>query len=151
MAIELPRDANGQIIPLDTTMMYRNDNSQFHVTDFFYEARLDKWFARSGSECIETNKLYLESKKKVAEYRAEDVLVNRPKKTTPQNAAQANKGVTLSTLPEYATPNEWAEAFNVSVRTVYRMCSLGELMTVKVRGSILICRDLSFVLLGLDR
>lgn len=144
-------DANGRVIPLDTTMMYRNDNSQFHVTDFFYEARPDKWFARSGSECIETNKLYLESKKKVAEYRAEDVLVNRPKKTTPQNAAQANKGVTLSTLPEYATPNEWAEAFNVSVRTVYRMCSLEELMTVKVRGSILICRDLSFVLLGLDR
>ena len=151
MAIKLPMDANGRVIPLDTTMMYRNDNSQFHVTDFFYEARRDKWFARRGSECIETNKLYLESKKKVAEYRAEDVLVNRPKKTTPQNAAQANKGVTLSTLPEYATPNEWAEAFNVSVRTVYRMCSLGELMTVKVRGSILICRDLSFVLLGLDR
>lgn len=151
MAIKLPMDANGRVIPLDTTMMYRNDNSQFHVTDFFYEARPDKWFARSGSECIETNKLYLESKKKVAEYRAEDVLVNRPKKTTPQNAAQANKGMNLSTLPEYATPNEWAEAFNVSLRTVYRMCSLGELMTVKVRGSILICRDLSFVLLGLDR
>lgn len=142
MAIRLPRDANGHVIPLDTTMMYRNDNSQFHVTDFFYEAKPDKWFARSGSECIETNKLYLDSK---------DVLVNRPKKTTSQNAAQANKGVTLSTLPEYATPNEWAEAFNVSLRTVYRMCSLGELMTVKVRGSILIYRDSSFVLLGLDR
>lgn len=106
MAIKLPMDANGHVVPLDTTMMYRNDNSQFHVTDFFYEARPRRWFARSGSECIETNKLYLESKKKVAEYRAEDVLVNRPKKTTPQNAAQANKGVTLSTLPEYATPNE---------------------------------------------
>lgn len=151
MAIELPRDANDQIIPHDTTMMYRENGNQFHVTDLFYEARPGKWMARQGSECIETNKLYLDSKKKVAEYRAEDVLVNRPKKTTPQNAAQANKGVTLSTLPEYATPNEWAEAFNVSVRTVYRMCSLGELMTVKVRGSILICRDLSFVLLGLDR
>lgn len=88
---------------------------------------------------------------KDAKYRAEDVLVNRPKKTTSQNAAQANKGVTLSTLPEYATPNEWAEAFNVSLRTVYRMCKDGELMTVKVRGSILIYRDLSFVLLGLDR
>lgn len=57
--------------------------------------------------------------------------------------------MTLSTLPEYATPNEWAEAFNVSLRTVYRMCSLGKLMTVKVRGSILIYRDSSFVLLGL--
>lgn len=142
MAIELPRDANGQIIPLESTMMYRNDNSQFHVTDFFYEAKSDKWFARSGGECIETNKLYLDSK---------DVLVNRHKKTIPQNAAQSNKGVTLSTLPEYATPNEWAEAFNVSLRTVYRMCSLGELITVKVRGSILIYRDSSFVLLGLDR
>lgn len=151
MAIKLPMDANGRVIPLETTMMYRSDNSQFHVTDFFYEARPRRWFARSGSECIETNKLYLESKKKVAEYRAEDVLVNRPKKTTPQNAAQANKGVNLSTLPEYATPNEWAEAFNVSLRTVYRMCSLGELMTVKVRGSILIYRDSSLVLLGLDR
>lgn len=142
MAIELPRDANGQIIPLDTTMMYRENGNQFHVSDLFFEARPRRWFARSGSECIETNKLYLDSK---------DVLVNRPKKTTPQNAAQANKGVTLSTLPEYATPNEWAEAFNVSLRTVYRMCSLGELMTVKVRGSILIYRDSSFVLLGLDR
>lgn len=78
-------------------------------------------------------------------------VLNRPKKTTPQNAAQTNKGVTLSTLPEYATPSEWAEAFNVSVRTVYGMCSRGELMTVKVRGSILIYRDSSFVLLGLDR
>lgn len=61
------------------------------------------------------------------------------------------KGVTPSMIPEYATPNEWAEAFNVSVRTVYGMCKDGKLMTVKVRGSILICRDMSFVLLGLDR
>lgn len=61
------------------------------------------------------------------------------------------KGVTPSMIPEYATPNEWAKAFNVSVRNVYRMCSLGELMTVKVRGNILIYRDSSFVLLGLDR
>lgn len=142
MAIELPRDANGAIVPFSTTMMYRDNGNQFHVSDFFFEARPRRWFARSGSECIETNKLYLDSK---------DVLVNRPKKTIPQNAAQANKSVTLSTLPEYATPNEWAEAFNVSLRTVYRMCSLGKLMTVKVRGSILIYRDSSFVLLGLDR
>lgn len=61
------------------------------------------------------------------------------------------KGVTPSTIPEYATPNEWAEAFNVSLRTVYRMCKDGELMTVGAPGSILICRDMSFVLLGLDR
>lgn len=52
------------------------------------------------------------------------------------------KGVTPSTIPEYATPNEWAEAFNVSVRTVYRMCKDGELMTVRTPGSIRICRDM---------
>lgn len=44
------------------------------------------------------------------------------------------KGVTPSTIPEYATPNEWAAAFNVSVRTVYRMCKDGELMTVRTPG-----------------
>lgn len=64
MAIELPRDANGQIIPLDTTMMYRDDNNQFHVTDFFYEAKPDKWFARSGSECVEVNRLHLDTYEK---------------------------------------------------------------------------------------
>lgn len=106
MAIGLPKDASGAIVPFSTTMMYRENGNQFHVSDLFFEARPRRWFARSGSECIETNKLYLDSK---------DVLVNKPKKTIPQNAAQANKGVTLSTLPEYATPNEWAEAFNVSL------------------------------------
>lgn len=64
---------------------------------------------------------------------------------------EMSKGVTPSTIPEYATPNEWAEAFNVSLRTVYRMCKDGELMTVRTLGSIRICRDMSFVLLGLDR
>lgn len=61
------------------------------------------------------------------------------------------KGVTPFTLPEFATPNEWAEAFNVSLGTVYKMCKDGELMTVRTPGSIRICRDMSFVLLGLDR
>lgn len=64
MAIELPRDANGQIIPLDTTMMYRENGNQFHVADLFFEARPGRWLARSGIECIETNKLYLDPSEK---------------------------------------------------------------------------------------
>lgn len=64
MAIELPKDASGAIVPFDTTMMYRENGNQFHVSDLFFEARPRRWFARSGSECIETNKLYLDSKKK---------------------------------------------------------------------------------------
>lgn len=64
MAIGLPKDASGAIVPFDTTTMYRENGNQFHVSDLFFEARARKWFARHGSECIETNKLYLDSKKK---------------------------------------------------------------------------------------
>lgn len=64
MAIGLPKDGNGEVIPFNTTMMYRDDRSQFRVTDFFYEAKPNRWFARSGIECIETNKLQLNIKKK---------------------------------------------------------------------------------------
>lgn len=59
MAIELPKDASGTCIRLDTTTMYREDGRQFHVSDLFFEARPYKWFARNGSECIEVGKLYL--------------------------------------------------------------------------------------------
>lgn len=59
MAIKLPKDADGMTVPLNTTMMYRDDHSQFRVTDFFYEAKPDKWFARSGSQCIEVSTLHL--------------------------------------------------------------------------------------------
>lgn len=58
-AIKYPRDAAGFIIPLDTTTMYRRNHNEFYVNDFFYEARANKWFARHGIECIETNELYL--------------------------------------------------------------------------------------------
>lgn len=44
-----------------------------------------------------------------------------------------------------------AEAVHPLNGTVYRMCKDGELMTVRTPGSIRICRDMSFVLLGLDR
>ena len=74
MAIELPRDANGQIIPLDTTMMHRENGNQFHVADLFFEARPGRWLARSGIECIETNKLYLDPFEKDSWEKLEDDL-----------------------------------------------------------------------------
>lgn len=39
MAIGLPKDASGAIVPFDTTTMYRENGNQFHVSDFFFEAR----------------------------------------------------------------------------------------------------------------
>lgn len=74
MAIELPRDANGQIIPLDTTMMCLENGNQFHVADLFFEARPGRWLARSGIECIETNKLYLDPFEKDSWEKLEDDL-----------------------------------------------------------------------------
>lgn len=47
MAIGLPKDASGAIVPFDTTTMYRENGNQFHVSDFFFEARPRRWFARS--------------------------------------------------------------------------------------------------------
>ena len=64
MAIDLPVDANGMTVPLDTTMMYREGGEQFHVTDFFYEAKPDKWFARNGSRCVVVSTLYLDTYEK---------------------------------------------------------------------------------------
>ena len=64
MSIELPVDANGMTVPLDTSVMYRDDNSRFPVTDFFYEAKPNRWFARNGNIYIETSRLHLQTRKK---------------------------------------------------------------------------------------
>lgn len=58
--LQLPKDAAGIWISLDTTTMYRKNGNKFHVSDFFYEARADKWYARCGGECVAVDKLYLE-------------------------------------------------------------------------------------------
>lgn len=58
--LQYPKDANGIWVPLDTTVMYRKNGNQFHVSDFLYEARGDKWYARCGGECVAVDKVYLE-------------------------------------------------------------------------------------------
>lgn len=64
VAIEFPKDGNGEVIPFNTTMMYRDDRSQFRVTDFLYEAKPNRWFACNGSICVETSRLYLDTSEK---------------------------------------------------------------------------------------
>ena len=39
--LQYPKDANGIWVSLDTTAMYRKNGNQFHVSDFFYEAKAD--------------------------------------------------------------------------------------------------------------
>lgn len=33
--LQLPKDADGILVELDTTTMYRKNGKQFHVSDFF--------------------------------------------------------------------------------------------------------------------
>lgn len=62
---------------------------------------------------------------------------------------EERKQGSISTLPEIVTPKEWAEAFKVAPKTVYRMCEQGQLKTVRLRNTLRIVRDESLAMLGL--
>ena len=63
--IEPPKDSSGEVIPLDTEILYETDGQVFHVLDFRYSTRRRKWFASGGYTgdrngwCIETDKFLL--------------------------------------------------------------------------------------------
>lgn len=63
--IEPPKDANGEIIPLDTETLYETDGQVFHVLAFRYSPKGREWFASGGYTgnkngwCADTNRLLL--------------------------------------------------------------------------------------------
>lgn len=63
--VEPPRDANGEIIPLDTETLYETDGQVFHVLAFRYSPKWREWFASGGYTgnrngwCADTNRLLL--------------------------------------------------------------------------------------------
>ena len=63
--IEPPKDANGEVIPLDTEVLYNKYENVFHVADFRYSPKEKEWLASGGftgpkdSWCFETNRLLL--------------------------------------------------------------------------------------------
>lgn len=63
--VEPPRDANGEIIPLDTETLYETDGQVFHVLAFRYSPKSKEWFASGGYTgnkngwCAETNDFLL--------------------------------------------------------------------------------------------
>lgn len=63
--IEPPKDANGEIIPLDTETLYETDGQVFHVLAFRYSPKGREWFANGGYTgnkngwCADTNRLLL--------------------------------------------------------------------------------------------
>lgn len=65
MSIELPRDAEGREIPLDTKVLYDSDGTEFFTDKSMYMRIIDKWwfFGHFGSltstHRIEATKLHL--------------------------------------------------------------------------------------------
>lgn len=65
LGVEPPNDANGEVIPLDTEILYETDGQVFHVLAFRYSTRRRKWFASGGYTgdrngwCIESDKFLL--------------------------------------------------------------------------------------------
>ena len=65
MSVELPKDANGREIPLDTKVLYDSDGTEFFTDKLMYMRIIDKWwfFGHFGSltstHRIEATKLHL--------------------------------------------------------------------------------------------
>lgn len=70
MSVELPKDAKGREIPLDTKVLYTADGIEVHVDDFVYglvihvnESTHDivsnEWRVHSGCNVFNVNQLYL--------------------------------------------------------------------------------------------
>ena len=63
--VELPKDANGKVIPLDTEVLYDKYENVFHVVDFRYSPKEREWLASGGftgpkdSWRLDTNRLLL--------------------------------------------------------------------------------------------
>lgn len=46
--VEPPRDASGEVIPLDTETLYETDGQVFHVLSFRYSPKEGDWSVRGG-------------------------------------------------------------------------------------------------------
>lgn len=63
--VELPKDANGKVIPLGTEILYEKNGQVFHVADFRYSPKSKEWFASGGYTgnkngwCAEANRFLL--------------------------------------------------------------------------------------------
>lgn len=70
MSVELPRDAVGREIPLDTKVLYTADGIEVRVDDFIHELKIhvnesthsivsNEWRVHSGCNVFDINRLYL--------------------------------------------------------------------------------------------
>lgn len=59
MELNLPKDAEGNVIPLNVKVMYEKDGTVIHVDDMIYLIVSKKWRVLSGTLALEPSRLYL--------------------------------------------------------------------------------------------
>lgn len=59
MSIELPKDAEGREIPLDTECLYTHDGEKRDVFSFVYYRRKDKWEIETDAQFINSIHFYI--------------------------------------------------------------------------------------------
>lgn len=59
MSVELPKDAEGREIPLDTECLYTHDGEKQDVLSFAYYRRRDRWEIGTDTQFINSTCLYL--------------------------------------------------------------------------------------------
>lgn len=61
MSVELPKDAEGREIPLDTECLYTHDGEKQDVFTFVYYRRKDKWEIETDTQFINPIHFYITS------------------------------------------------------------------------------------------
>lgn len=59
MEIYLPNDADGNVVPLNVTVMYEKDGSVVRVDDLVHGIVSKKWRVQSGRDMFKPSQLYL--------------------------------------------------------------------------------------------
>lgn len=59
MKIYLPNDADGNVVPLNVTVMYEKDGSVVRVDDLVHGIVSKKWRVQSGRDMFKPSQLYL--------------------------------------------------------------------------------------------
>lgn len=79
MELNLPNDADGNVIPLNVKVMYEKDGTVIHVDDMIYLIISKKWRVLSGPLALEPSRLYLNKPDSLKQLAADlDRLTNDP-------------------------------------------------------------------------
>ena len=79
MELNLPNDADGNVIPSNVKVMYKKDDSAVQVDDLVYGTVSKKWSVRSKNVVFDPSQLYLNKSDNLKRLAADiDRVINHP-------------------------------------------------------------------------